>query len=73
MDRRYNGHIGTKIAVIPYGDFGIVLDCQVEISEEISADFGVFSVVKRNGTLDTPAFSEFADDLGKDFRPFFLA
>lgn len=35
MDGRHDCHIGAEIAIVPDGDFGIVLDGQVEICEEI--------------------------------------
>lgn len=62
--------VGSKIAVVPNGHQGIVLNGQVKIGEKVSADFGVFPIVKSNGPLNSHALSHLAKDLPKNLLPF---
>ncbi|CDC63743.1 unknown [Clostridium sp. CAG:448] len=71
MHRRDNGGIGSEIAVIPDDDLGIVLHGQIEVPVKAFADLGVFSVMKRDRTLQKAPLAERAQHLVQNLRPLF--
>ena len=65
MDRRDNGDARAKITVVPNGDFPIVLDGQIEISEKVAADLRMLAIVEIHRALDKAALPHLPHHLGQ--------
>ena len=70
MKRRNYCDIRTKVAVLPYGYFRIVLTGEIKVDKSSSADFCMNSVMESNRPLQIYALVKFAEYLSENCIPF---